>query len=633
VLSNSNEYKEYLLSYAKEKRAIIDEYFRQEMNFDEKFAFVEYWGRGYTQTCHTRLLQNVAGKKQDVPYYYMRSIYPTIGNDVRYNYTDVNTPLIFVEALFANIDYKSIEKYDYNEKGEVVPVKKSADCDMQLFNSMNKRLVQFSNDYITETFYDRDYLGRELLKFSLEYFRDNQTDEVLLNTVAPLIDAVGLFGEKREFAPAFTKEIVDKLVSKEVAPIDVTSSIPMSIARSDEEVKEYYNYLTVVKPNEEKEIKKGKKTKYDAKAVDFNNKLRILGFKNIKQSNMRYYKHFCKQKVSNCAVFFGENIYKNENYIALITYLEKIGVGIESLPVKNIYEPDEISKIATAKYIFTDVENEFFALMKFRKETFVTRIYKETFPVDRFGINDIEYGKKSDFRLKSKIYNANCNVLTVGGKSLEKTFKKAFKNAEKLVKPLGNPACDLYFNKDFIKCAQEKCEKLNKNNKKIITYLPKQTSSKRSTFDYVDIDLIKKYLAKDYVLFVKTEEQNLISAYANAQDDFCVLLGEDISAREAIAVSDVIIGDYSSIMVESALCEKPIIFTGIYENAKCEISGAKVAAKMGVQVAADSYELIEKIENSKDFDVDIYKPFVKKYLGKHKECRAENIIKYLNETR
>ena len=48
---NNTKYKNLLLEKAKEERKIVNEYLIQEIDFSEKFAFVEYWGRGYTQDC------------------------------------------------------------------------------------------------------------------------------------------------------------------------------------------------------------------------------------------------------------------------------------------------------------------------------------------------------------------------------------------------------------------------------------------------------------------------------------------------------------------------------------------------------------------------------------------------------
>ena len=57
-LSRSQNYKEYLLKRAAEERGIVLEYLRQEIDFDEKYAFLEYWGRGYTQDCLTKLQED-----------------------------------------------------------------------------------------------------------------------------------------------------------------------------------------------------------------------------------------------------------------------------------------------------------------------------------------------------------------------------------------------------------------------------------------------------------------------------------------------------------------------------------------------------------------------------------------------
>ena len=106
---NNTKYKNLLLEKAKEERKIVNEYLIQEIDFSEKFAFVEYWGRGYTQDCLDRLLNNISDKTINTIFFYARSIYPTVGTAVRYNYTSKMTSLIFIESIFANIPYQSIQ--------------------------------------------------------------------------------------------------------------------------------------------------------------------------------------------------------------------------------------------------------------------------------------------------------------------------------------------------------------------------------------------------------------------------------------------------------------------------------------------------------------------------------------------
>ena len=96
---NNTKYKNLLLEKAKEERKIVNEYLIQEIDFSEKFAFVEYWGRGYTQDCLDRLLNNISDKTINTIFFYARSIYPTVGTAVRYNYTSKMTSLIFIESI------------------------------------------------------------------------------------------------------------------------------------------------------------------------------------------------------------------------------------------------------------------------------------------------------------------------------------------------------------------------------------------------------------------------------------------------------------------------------------------------------------------------------------------------------
>ena len=64
TLCASKIYREYLLEEARRQREFVIHYLKQEINFAQKFAFVEFWGRGYTQTCLARLLWEADGKER-----------------------------------------------------------------------------------------------------------------------------------------------------------------------------------------------------------------------------------------------------------------------------------------------------------------------------------------------------------------------------------------------------------------------------------------------------------------------------------------------------------------------------------------------------------------------------------------
>nr|WP_238395121.1 hypothetical protein [Staphylococcus saccharolyticus] len=50
----------------------MNDYLIQEIDFSEKFAFIEYWGRGYIQDCLDRLLNDISDQTINTIFFYAR---------------------------------------------------------------------------------------------------------------------------------------------------------------------------------------------------------------------------------------------------------------------------------------------------------------------------------------------------------------------------------------------------------------------------------------------------------------------------------------------------------------------------------------------------------------------------------
>lgn len=241
TLQLSQKYKKYLLEQAKKEREIINKYLLQEINFDEKFAFVEYWGRGYTQDCLTRLLDNASGKKNDNIFYYARSIYGTEGQNIRYNYTTSTNSLIFIEALFANLPYESVTGYEEKDN-KVIPIIRKRNNDMKLHTALEKNLVKFCREFYTMNFKDENSIERELYRFALKYYKGTQTDRYIVSNLAHLKDSVELYGREGEFAPAITWRVITNRIFKGEYFGPTTKSMTMSLERSNKLISMFYKY-------------------------------------------------------------------------------------------------------------------------------------------------------------------------------------------------------------------------------------------------------------------------------------------------------------------------------------------------------------------------------------------------------
>lgn len=240
IISCSEEYRQYLLDFAAKQREPVEKYLKQEIDFNEKYAFVEYWGRGYTQTCLAKLIHNITGNNDDNIFYYARSIYPSHDNIIRYNFTTNNFSLIFIEAIFANLNYKTIAKYEENEDGVMVPViNPNEDSNLELHEMMNEYLPKFAEDYARLDFEDEASIERALFDFGLSFFHRHPKHPILFNCISTLKDSVASNGNPTEWAPPITwKDVFAKLRGKNLP----TKNLEWSISRSSGTIKGSYKF-------------------------------------------------------------------------------------------------------------------------------------------------------------------------------------------------------------------------------------------------------------------------------------------------------------------------------------------------------------------------------------------------------
>ena len=228
TFKNSPRYVQRVMEQADRERPIVLDYLRQEIDFNEKFAFAEYWGRGYTQDCLTRLLCAAAGREIEDPFYYVRSIYPTDGLSVRHNFTVTRASLLFVEALFANLPYRSITQYQW-DGDKIVPVLVDCDNDKALHEAFSYYLPQFARDFYSMELLDEDTAEKELFDFAMRYFQESTTDPCIVDNVGHLKDSVELYGKVREFAPPIT---FHSFIERAGGKWFHTRNIKISLARS-----------------------------------------------------------------------------------------------------------------------------------------------------------------------------------------------------------------------------------------------------------------------------------------------------------------------------------------------------------------------------------------------------------------
>lgn len=223
----SAAYRERLLEVAGERRGIVLDYLRQEIDFSQRYAFVEYWGRGYTQDCLHRLLRAADLRAEETVFYYARSVEGDGQGCVRRQFTRQETRLIFAEALFANMPYGTVERYRYGADGRVEAALEGRGYDEALFSAMEALLPRVSVEWSAAGVTPEG--ERAVFDAALAHVEASPGDPMFLEVLAPLLDSVAIHGRMGEYAPRVTAGGALRAALRGWFP---TKDMGMSIARS-----------------------------------------------------------------------------------------------------------------------------------------------------------------------------------------------------------------------------------------------------------------------------------------------------------------------------------------------------------------------------------------------------------------
>ena len=204
------------------------------------------------------------------------------------------------------------------------------------------------------------------------------------------------------------------------------------------------------------------------------------------------------------------------------------------------------------------------------------------------------------------------------------------------IKALGLPRMDYYFeNHDLDKLKSDFSKKYNISaDKKIILYAPtfRDEEKYNNVFSYLDLEKFNSVLGEEYVLALRLHPKikNFYKDDISSQGKY-IDVSDFESEQELMLISDMLITDYSSIMIEYAILNRPIIFftydledylaneRGFYYNFKTTVPGP---------IVYSSDELINIIHDD-DFDRSRISEFAKTQLDVIDGKSSERIVDFL----
>lgn len=304
----------------------------------------------------------------------------------------------------------------------------------------------------------------------------------------------------------------------------------------------------------------------------------------------------------------------------------------------NVFYKDKFSfssfkNLASSKFVF--LNDNFFpiAFMNFKKETTVTQLWHAPGAFKKFG-GSVDSESVDILKKISK----NTDYLIVSSKNIEDYYSEAFQIQKDKIKPLGLPRADYYFeDHDIDELKTRFFKKYNIDaDKKIILYAPtfRDEEKYNNVFNYFDLKEFNEVLGSDYILALRLHPKikDFYSDEISAEGKY-VDCSDYPSEQELLLISDILITDYSSIMIEFAMLDKPIVFfaydldtylteeRGFYFDFESTVPGP---------VVESSNQLINIIKNN-DFDKSKISRFVNTQFDAIDGEASKRVVDFLLE--
>lgn len=364
--------------------------------------------------------------------------------------------------------------------------------------------------------------------------------------------------------------------------------------------------------------------KYSRKPID--EKKAVLAYSHLYKEmpdNLRCIKAALEEQGYSCVVIDrAENgvIYKNP----LLNELAKCFYGKEFF-----------REYATAKALFlTDYFFPAYAC-KPREGQSVVQLWHGCGAFKKWGYSTAEKkwgASKKDLDLYP-IHNTYTHVC-VSSPKVSFAYAEAFGCSEKSVMPLGAPRTDVYFDKGFVAgCRKQILDKFPEiGSRKIILYAPTfrgDSIGKSYIKNMMDIEEMSRRLGDGYVLLIK-QHPLTADAFRIRNDGFAFDISKDVAIETALCAADLVITDYSSLIFEYALLERPMIFFAYdlaeYEDARSFYFGYE--GFVPGEIVNSTEEIIGEIRRLEtDFDVERIRRFRQDYMCACDGKSTERIIK------
>ena len=299
-----------------------------------------------------------------------------------------------------------------------------------------------------------------------------------------------------------------------------------------------------------------------------------------------------------------------------------------------------LKELATAKYVFVDDASLILSSIPLRKETVAINLWHACGAFKKFGRStaELKFGS-SAATLDKYPYYGNLTHVTVSSPEVIWAYEEAMHLPKGIVKATGVSRTDQFYDKKFVESRKQKLYEImpEAKDKKVILYAPtfRGHVATASSPDRIDFERFCRELGNEYVIvckhhpFVKNPPIIPEELQHFARD-----LTKYLSIEDLLCCADICISDYSSLVFEYSLFEKPMIFYAYDYDNYCDWRGFyyDYSEFTPGPVVQTEDELLNSIKNiDTQFDKQKVIDFKEKFMGSCDGHATERIIALMKE--
>lgn len=301
----------------------------------------------------------------------------------------------------------------------------------------------------------------------------------------------------------------------------------------------------------------------------------------IKEIYPLVYKKESEKPVENKVVFMEKGGPLSPSLTYMCSYVKKETncevvehcLQVRKVPNEVYYENAKnfIRDMATAKAVFICTANDLMGYFKVRPETKYIQLWHGCGAFKKVGLSTIDkkFGKSAASH-KEYPLNTNYSYVTIASPEVSWIFEESMgiDKEDGVIVPTGISRTDEFFDSKYIENCYEKIHSIipETQDKKIILYAPTFRGEVANAVspDVLDVEKFYQAFQEDYILIFKHHQSaRTIPEIPKAYRDtfaFDMTRGRGMNINELMAVADIMITDYSSVVFEYSLFERPMAF-------------------------------------------------------------------------